>query len=147
MTNERACANNRTRPKPVTRRENASVQGQALCADYIFRENIEKAERLRSQQANYLDSLPAEPSDAIRAALGLMNGGGLGYPEGAEEVLHFSVALEAMIQNGHIDEEGPVRDAALYMADRVAMAAWKMSTQLDLISDLLQNPGRIERDR
>ena len=68
------------------------------------------------------------------------------YPEGIEEALHLSQALEAMIKDGDLDEEGRTRDAALYVADRVVFAMHRATRQLGRISDILKNPGRIESD-
>ncbi|WP_146136659.1 hypothetical protein [Aliiruegeria haliotis] len=133
--------------KPVTMWENKAAKGHALCAEPIFRDHIEGTQALRDRQAAYLDSLPSDPPEVIRAALKLMHPNSESYPDGIEEALHLSHALEALVKDGDLDEDGFNRDAALYVADRVVMAMHRATRQLDRIGDILGNPGRIERDR
>ncbi len=147
MTDERARANDEARPvKPVTNWQNKAANGYALCGESIFRKHIEGTQALRDRQAAYLDSLPSDPPEVIRAALKLMHPNGDNYPEGIEEALHLSYALEALVKDGELDEEGRPRDAALYLADRVAYAMHRATRQLDRIADILRNPSRVERD-
>jgi len=146
MTKDHATVTNES-TKPVRDWENAGVKGLALCGEDVFQENMQKVRELRDRQAAYLDSLPSDPPEAIRAALKLMHPPGDEYPEGIEEALHLSHALAALVKDGDLDEGGFNRDAALYVADRVAFAMHRATRQLDRISDILGNPGRIERDR
>ncbi|MEM9578259.1 MAG: hypothetical protein AAF999_14745 [Pseudomonadota bacterium] len=147
MTKERACANNSAHPlKPVTSWENSQVKGLALCATEAFNTHVYEAQALREQQTAYLDSLPTDPNEAIQAAWKLMHPDYDNYPEGFEEALHLSFALEAMIKDANIDDEGPTRDAALYVADRMVTALCRTSEQLDRVSDILRKPGRTDRD-
>lgn len=147
MTNERARASDEVRPvEPVTSSENKAAKGHALCGESTFREHIEGTQALRDRQAAYLDSLPSDPPEVIRAALKLMRPKGDEYPDGIEEALHLSHALEVMVEEGDLDEDGFNRNAALYIVDRVVMAMHRATRQLDRISDILGNPGRIERD-
>jgi len=147
MTKDRVCADTPALPiYPVNNWENNEVKGHALCADYLFREHVERAQALRDRQASYLESLPTDPREVIRAALKLMHPTGDEYPDGIEEALHLSYALEALVKEGDLDAKGRSRDAALYVASQVSYAMHRATRQLDRISDTLGNPGRIERD-
>lgn len=147
MTDERARANDEARPiEPVTDCENNGSKGYALCSASIFRDHVEGTRALRDRQAAYLESLPSDPKEVICAAYKLMHPDGDKYPHGIEEALHLSHALEALVKGGDLDTEGRTRDAALNVAHRVAYAMHRATRQLDRISDILGNPGRIERD-
>jgi hypothetical protein len=130
---------------PVTDWENDDSKGMVLCAEDLFREHIERTKTLRDRQAAYLDSLPTDPPEAIRAAIKLMHPSGDPFPDGFEEALHLTIALEAMVKGGDVDVEGVVRDATLYIANNVTYALMSTKRQLDLISDILSNPSRKER--
>ena len=148
MTNERASASDDARPiEPVTDWENDDSKGLALCAESLFREHVELAQARRDRQAAYLDSLPTDPTEVIRAALKLMHPRGETYLEGFEEALHLSVALEALIKDGDVDEEISIsRESALHIADRIVTSLRQAARQIDRISDILGNPPRIERE-
>lgn len=133
--------------KPVTHWENAASKGQALCAEYIFREHIEQTQALRDRQAAYLKSMPTDPTEVIRAAIKLMHPKGDDYPDGIEEALHLSYALEALVKEGDLEAQGRSRDAALYVARTLSFAMHRATLELDRISDILKNPDRIERER
>lgn len=135
------------RIEPVTVWEDEEAKGHALCAESIFRQHIEETQELRGRHAAYLASLPTDPREVIRAALKLMHPTGDEYPDGIEEALHLSYALEALVKEGDLDVKGRSRDAALYVASQVSYAMHRATRQLDRISDILGNPGRIERDR
>ncbi|SFN46749.1 hypothetical protein SAMN04487859_10330 [Roseovarius lutimaris] len=135
------------RIEPVTVWENEEAKGHALCAEYLFREHVEHTQAMRDRHAAYLASLPTDPQEVIRAALKLMHPTGDDYPDGIEEALHLSYALEALVKEGDLDAKGRSRDAALYVASQVSYAMHRATRQLDRISDILGNPGRIERDR
>ena len=138
MTNERACADNESESvEPVTDWENKAAKGHALCVESIFRKHIEGTQALRDRQAAYLDSLPSDPPEVIRVALKLMHLNSDQYPEGIEEALRLSYALEALVKEGDLDNEGRTRDAALHLADRVAFTMHRATRQLDRISDIL----------
>ena len=51
-----------------------------------------------------------------------------------------------MVKHGSTDDDGPERDAAIYLADQVAHAMVRATEQLDRISDILDNPARLERE-
>lgn len=142
-----AVTNSTDELKPVTMWENKAAKGHALCAESTFRDHIESAQALRDRQAAYLDSLPSDPPEVIRAARRLLHQGSDEYPEGIKEALHLSHALEALVKEGDLNEDGFDRDAALYVAHRIVIAMHRATRQLDRISDILGNPGRIERDR
>ncbi|QOL80455.1 hypothetical protein [Pseudooceanicola spongiae] len=147
MTNERVCANNAPMPaESVKAWQNESVHGLALCAEHIFKDHIQKAEDLRAQEASYRAGLPKTPDDALRSGLRVIHPEGEDYPEGVEEALHLSFALEAMLRKGELDEAGPSHDAALYVADRITLAMQLVVRQLDYLSDVLGSPGRVARD-
>lgn len=138
MTKERASANNGTRPiKPVDKWENSAVHGNALCYEQFYREFIERTQTLRDRQAAYRASLPTDPQDKIRAAREILQHGGEDYPDGIEEALHLSYALEAMLKQSDLDVEGRSRNAALYIADRLSMAMHRAVGQLDRMSHIL----------
>lgn len=148
MTNELASAHHETQPvKPVTNWENKRANGLALCDESIFRKQTEHTQSLRDRQAAYLDSLPSDPSEVIKAALKLIHPKGENYPDGFEEALHLSYALEALVKDGDLEAEGRTRDAALYVADRVAFAMHRATKQLDRVSYILGTPGRMRRDQ
>lgn len=144
MTNERVRANNATRTlERVSTWENSEVDGKALCADLIYQQHVEKVEDLRGRQEAYLDSLPKDMESAIRAAFQLLHPDGRSYPEGIEEALHLSWALCSMVKEGNLDEEGCDRDAAIYIADRVAYSLHIATRRLDRIADTLRSPRRV----
>lgn len=142
MTNERARANDT--PQPVTRWQNEEVKGHALCYEDLFTEHVEKTKALRERQATYLASLPTDPPEAIRAALKVLHPDGDCYPEGIEEAMNLTYALEAMMKDGDLDACGGSRDAALFLADRVTSALHRATRQMDRIADILGNSNRIE---
>lgn len=147
MTNERASATNEAQPlKPVTMQENKDAKGHALCAEMFWRRHIESTQELRDRQAAYLDSLPRNPTDAIRAALRIMSPDGKRYPDGFENGLHLSQALEVLLTHGEVDDGCMHRDAALYIAEEIVISMHQATRELDRMKDLLRNPGRIERD-
>lgn len=127
--------------EPVTRWENKEVKGHALCSDFVFQDHLTNAQALRDRQAAYLNSLPTDPTDVIKAAREIMHPGYVNeYPEGIEEALHLSVALEAMIKAGDLDVEGRPRDAALYVAEHVCTAMHRAVRALDRLNHVLGQP-------
>ena len=84
--------------------------------------------------------------EACHAAMRLMEGGHGYYPEGFEMARHLSCALEAMIRHSDTDDEGPERDAAIYLADKAVQSMMRATEQLDRIADILGNPGRVKRE-
>ena len=144
MTKERARANEELRP--VSSWENNQAKGHALCGQYMWGEHKDEVKTLRNRQAAYLNSLPSDPQDAISAAKKLLDFEYSAYPEGIEKALHFSFALEAMVKHSSTDDDGPEHDAAIYLADQVAHAMVRATEQLDRISDILDNPARLERE-
>ncbi len=148
MEKERVCATDETHPvEPVSDWDNNDTKGYALVSENLFRQNMGKIHALRERQAAYRNSLPTDPPAVISAALKLMHPNGSQYPDGVEEALHLSFALEALVKEGDLDSQGRSRDAALYVADRISHAMHRAAHQLDRISDILGNPRRIERDR
>ncbi|MCJ7871495.1 hypothetical protein [Phaeobacter sp. J2-8] len=146
MTDERFFATPSTpAAQPVRNLENNDVEGYALCSEHIFHEHVQKTQSLRDRHAAYLDGLPTDPKAAVAAANKLLRFGLREYPDGIEEALHLSWALSAMVQSCGTDEEGPQRSATIYVAERVALAMIRATQQLDRISDILGNPGRVER--
>lgn len=140
MTKERASANNGNRPvEPVDKWENRAVHGNALCYETFYQEFIERTQALRDRQAAYCASLPTDPHDKIRAARDILQHGGEDYPDGIEEALHLSYALEALVKEGDLDAEGRSRDAALYIADRLSSAMHRAVGQLDRMSHILSS--------
>ncbi len=147
MTKERDCASGEALPvEPVTIWENEACNRLALVGESVFRQSVEEAQELRDRQAAYLASLPTDPREVIRAARELMQPTGEEYPDGIEEALHLSYALEALVNEGNLGAQGRSRDAALYVASQVSFALHRAVRQLDRISDILGNPGRIERE-
>ncbi|PYG30363.1 hypothetical protein [Pelagimonas varians] len=140
MPKDRACANDQ--PHPVSMFENNQVSGLALCGSNVFSDHMEEVEALRSRQAAYLDSLPDNECDAISEAWTLLHSDGEEYPEGFEEALHLSHALDALVKDGDLDTEGRTRDAALYISYRVTFALHRTAEQLDHISQILSKPAR-----
>ena len=132
--------------QPVTKWENEAVKGMACTTNWVHREFMQQVDALRKREADYLDSLPVEPTEAILAALRTMHPDGDGYPEGFGEAMHLAHALRPMIESLETDESGRERDALLYIADRIAFGLEKAARQLDHISETLGNPGRIERE-
>lgn len=131
---------------PVTTWENEKARGLALCAEYTFRERVEHAQSLRDRHAAYLGTLPTDPREVILATQKIMHPTGDDYPDGIEEALHLSCALEALVREGDLDAQGQSRDAAIYVASQVSFAMHRAIRQLDRIADILGNPGRIESD-
>ncbi|SDX21377.1 hypothetical protein [Roseicitreum antarcticum] len=125
--------------EPVTRWENDQCQGLALCVEPLFRGTVAHAEVLRARQKAYLDSLPTDPQEAIRAALKLMSDNGKKHPAGVQEALHLSYALGAMVSEGYLEGSEQSRDAALYVAYQLSDALCRATRQLDRIADILSN--------
>ena len=145
MTNERACANDETQPvKPVAYWENNEVKGHALCAENVFLKHIERAQTLRDRQEAYHASLPTDRSAAISQALKIMHHEGTEYPEGTEEALYLSYAMLAILKEGDLDQDGFPRDAALYLADRLACCMITATSKLDHMAEILKSPSRAE---
>ena len=134
-----------TTPQPVTLWENDDVKGHALCAEYIFREDVERAQTFRERQSSYLASLPVDRKTAIEAALKTMHPKGETYLEGFENALHLSFALLALIKEGDLDADGRSRDSALYIADRLTTDLHFTARKLDHLSFILRNPARVEQ--
>ncbi len=129
-------------PKPVLPHENRKARGYALCREGIFRAHVAEVEQLRARQAEYLASLPTDPREAIRAALELLHPNDEEYPDGIEEALHLSIALEALdAVNGNGDDACA---ATAYVGARVSAALCRAAQQISLVSDILDNPGRLE---
>lgn len=148
MTESRAGANGENlHPERVTDLENERVGGWALCAEPIFQQHVSLVQSMRDRQSRYLASLPTDPQEAIKAALAIMHPSGDLYPDGFEEALHLSYALEAMVRRGDLGEADRHQDTVLYLADRVLMATGRAACQLDKISDILSNPRRVEPDK
>ncbi len=126
-------------PRPVLPHENREVHGYALCREGIFRGHVAEVEQLRARQAEYLASLPTDPREAIRAACELICGEG-GYPDGFEEALHLSAVLEA-VTTGNCDCDPA---ALAYVGMRVMATLRGAARQINLISDILDNPGRLD---
>ncbi|OOY24437.1 hypothetical protein BMI91_10370 [Thioclava sediminum] len=146
MTNERACANNDAQSvEPVSHWENEEVHRHALCVEPIFRDHIAKVEALRNRQAAYVASLPTEYPAAVSAVLNIVHPEFESYPDGVEEALHLSFALEAMIKNSGVEGQGRSRDAAVYVAERISDAMHRAVQSLDKITDILQNADKAER--
>jgi hypothetical protein len=130
-------------PRPVLPHENRKVRGHALCSEGLFRAHVAEVEQLRARQAEYLASLPTDPREAIRAALELIHPNAEEYPDGIEEALHLSVALEAL---GAVSDDDAARAATAYVGACVSAALRRATRQIDLISDILHGTGRILRE-
>ena len=131
---------------PVSIHENEANHNMPLMAERVFSQSLAAVTRLRKRQADYLASLPTTAEDCGKAALGLLHPEGETYPEGFEEALYLSFALEPMIHRLDTDEPCIERDALLFIAGRVRWGLERSAVKLDLISDLLCNPNQIERE-
>lgn len=126
--------------KRVESYENLEAGGYVLCDQQFFDQHVEDVKALRERQAAYLDSLPSDPVEAIRAAKKLLHPGGDEYPGGLEEALNLSVALEALAK---FDGCEPATSAATaYIAQRVVSLLQDTTRQIDQISDILGSPLR-----
>lgn len=132
--------------EPVSDHENESAKGFALCLEEHFQSGIAYIRELRERQAKYLDSLPTDHREANRQANDILHPQGEEYPDGIKEAFCLAFAVEAMIKDGGIDEPSPTRDAALGLADMLTISMMRGTRELRRISDILGNPGRIERD-
>lgn len=144
MTEQRVSANDtglQNEPEPVTDWENRSVHGLALVHEDLLKLELDDVNRLRARQAEYLASLPKEPGDAIKSARRIMHHDSENYPEGFEEALHLSYALETMVCSNDVDGPGPQHDAAVYISMRITSALLKTARQLARMSDILGNAG------
>ncbi|WP_146188713.1 hypothetical protein [Pseudoprimorskyibacter insulae] len=108
-------------------------------------EHFAAVKALRDRQAAYLDSLPTDPKEAIKAARAIMTPDFEPYPEGVKEALYLSVALESLVNGEGIEGRGLDRDAARFIANRVSTAMFNVMKDLDRLSDVLENPSRFER--
>lgn len=125
----------------MARWENKGVKGHALCSEFVFQDHLTNAQALRDRQASYLNSLPTDLTDVIKAAREIMHPGYVNeYPEGIEEALHLSVVPDAMTKAGDLDVEGRPRDAALYVAERVFTAMHRAVRALDRLDHVLAKP-------
>lgn len=131
---------------PVSMYENEANHNMPLLSEGNFNRSMAEISRLRKQQADYLDSLPTTAEACGEAALRLRHPVGECYPEGFEEALYLSFALEPMIQHLNTDDPGIERDALLFLANRVRWGLERSVAKLDRISDLLGNPDRIRRE-
>ncbi|MBZ0123841.1 MAG: hypothetical protein K8F31_08140 [Roseovarius sp.] len=131
---------------PVSNWENAHANGLALLNEEYFQERLEYIKALRRRQATYLDSLPDEPREAIRAAWAEMHPEGERFPDGIEQALYLAYALSAQVKAGDADDEGLSRDAVLWVADRIALGLHRATFHLDRISDLLAKAVRPDSD-
>ncbi|MBI6630704.1 hypothetical protein [Pontibaca salina] len=134
------------KPEPVTEWESNQVHGHALTMDFVYDSFLRQTNALREKQARYLESLPTDPDAVIKAARKVMHRGGSRYPEGFEQALHLSYALDAMVRDGNVEDEGRTRDATIYLADQVASGLHRAALALDRIADILGNRERIARD-
>jgi len=146
MPEERVSANDTAMPAKVTDWENTYANGLALLNEEYFQERLEYIKALRRRQATYLDSLPDEPKEAIRAAWAEMHPEGEKYPDGIEQALYLSYALAAQVKAGDAEDEGRSRDAVLWVADRIALGLHRATFQLDRISDILGKAGWPDSD-
>lgn len=133
-------------PKPVNVWENETVNGMALCLDFVHQKETAKIDAYRAQQAEYLKSLPTKPEECLTAALRVLHQGGENHPEGFEEALYLSVALAPLLRSIQTDGPGLERTALLYIADRIRLSLFRLMPKLDEVADILGNPARLERD-
>ena len=87
--------------------------------------------------------MPTEPDEIISEALKIMHPDAQLYPAGIEDALHLSYALFEMVKNG-IDETGPNRDAAMYIADRVNTDLIRAALELERLGHVLANRHRTD---
>lgn len=149
MTKERACANGKAmiaEIQPVSMLENESVNGMALSSDSVFDDNLQKVRQLRKRQAEYLNSLPADPDAAIRIALDHLSHDYGQYPEGVEDALHLSAILMDALQYSKVSDLDFDPEAAIHVASQINKAIRKAVAALDRANDVLLNPARLERD-
>ncbi|RJL09439.1 hypothetical protein [Paracoccus siganidrum] len=125
--------------------ENAEVHGWALSSDNVFEEDMAKVRRLRKRQADYLNSLPTDPKVAISAARRLLHPGGAEFPDGFEEAMRLAWALVPMIEKLETERPAAEREAAIWIAQRVAEAIEVASERLEQIAEILDGPDRVER--
>ena len=126
-------------PRRVSNLENDETDGLALCHETLFHEKIDQAKELRRRQAAYLASLPTDPKDCISAALRKLHPFETEYVTGFEEAMYLGFAVDAMVTQACIDDEGPWRDAARYLCSEMITASIKAKAELDDISDILTN--------
>lgn len=145
MTNGCARANEETRPiEPVKDWENQRNKGMILSGDGLFEQSIGEIEDARARQRAYLDSLPTDPTDIIKEARRTLQPNASSYPDGFEDALHLSWAMEAILKNGQLEDVGPERDAALYIAAKMTDGLLKTARALDHLGSALDGPRREE---
>lgn len=123
--------------KPVNDWDNREYHGLPMMVDKLFHEFIDDVTELRARQKAYEKSLPTDPREAARKALGILHPDGSEYLEGFEKALHLSWALEALIKGRDLDAQGRERDAALWIARELTDGLSTAAVQLDHISNLL----------
>lgn len=126
--------------KRVESYENLEAGGYVLCDQKFFDQHIEEVKALRERQAAYLDSLPSDPFEAIRAAKKLLHPEGDEYPGGLEEAINLSIALEALAKADQVDPA--TTEATVWIAQRVVSLLQDTTKQIDQISDILGSPLR-----
>lgn len=149
MPNERVCANGETVSadiRPVSDQENRNVNGHALCCDKVFADEQEKITALRERQARFLATLPTEPQAVLDASFSILNPDFGDYIEGFEEALHLSQLLASLIKKGDLREDDWELDAAEFVSQQVTEHLHRMRSQLDHLSYVLCNPGRLARE-
>ena len=144
MTKERVCANDI--PRPVTDAENESVKGQALCHESVLQDHLAAVQALRAKQRAYLETLPTDPDEVVRAALKVMNPKGYRYPEGFEDALHIAHGLAFLIEHGEIEEGGFDRESARYLANTMVVNLRACRRRFDHLTDILGGPSRAKRE-
>ncbi len=149
MPKNRVCANSESvaiRNQPVSIRENKDVGGNALSCDTVFEQDMHKISALRDRQSQFLATLPSEPQQALDISFNILHPDFGDYIEGFEEALHLSQALTALIAKGDLDQNTSDHEAAQFVSRQVANHLEQTRCQLDYLSHVLGNPGRVERD-
>lgn len=104
---------------PVSDSENAETKGAALACEAIYQDNLQKVSRLRKRQAEYLASLPTEPTEKLTSIMELMKGEHDRFPDEAHQALNLSVMLEVFVKHGDMELHSPEHKAAIYVAEMI----------------------------
>ncbi len=132
----------KARPRPVTSEENDSVNGFAKLSDMGFDNMMKAVADLRARDRAYLDSLPADPREALSEIIRLTNGDHSGYPPGFIHAFHFANVIESALRDPVLTDASQY-ESIRWLSEKLVEELRATRQAIDVVRDVARRPSHI----
>lgn len=133
--------------EPVTKWENQALNREVFMGLTVREGHLARVDKLRARQAEYLASLPTDPTECLSAALEVLQPDEYSsLPDGLEEAFNLAFAIEPMISDLMADDPSPALDALLFVARRVREGLEKTVPRIEHVIKIIGNPDRVTKE-